>query len=119
MWDTTNYHHSTNPICHSNSSNVRSSFDHSILVGSSFDRSILVGSSFDHSMLVRSSFDHAMPVRSSFDRSMLVRSTSGHLERQVQNVQPFQGVRSFQSARPSDRVPRRDRAEQLWLMEPS
>src|SRR5262245_58517983 len=109
MWDTTNYHYSTNPICHSNSSNVRSSFDHSILVRSNFD----------HSMPVRSSFDHSMRVRSNFDRSMLVRSTSGHLERQVQDVQPFQGVRSFQSARPSDRVPRRDRGEQLWLMEPS
>src|SRR5215471_8513654 len=107
MWDTTNYHHSTNPICHSNSSNVRSSFDHSILVRSSFD----------HSMPARSSFDRSMPVRSSFDRSLLVLSTSGHLERQVQDVQPFQGVRSFQSARPSDRVPRRDRAAQLWLME--
>src|SRR5262245_54746158 len=99
MWDTTNYHYSTNPICHSNSSNVRSSFDHSILVRSSFDRS--------------------MRVRSNFDRSMLVHSTSRHLERQVQDVQPFQGVRSFQSARPSDRVPRRDRGEQLWLMGPS
>src|SRR5215475_10152387 len=118
MWDTTNYHHSTNPICHSNSSNVRSSFDHSILVRSNFDHSMLVRSSFDHSMPVRSSFDRSMPVRSSFDRSLLVLSTSGHLERQVQDVQPFQGVRSFQSARPSDRVPRRDREEQLWLMEP-